>query len=41
MISLICGIQKHDTNDLIYKTDLESKVMVITKEEWERDKLAG
>ena len=25
MISLICGIQKHDTNELIYKTETDSQ----------------
>ena len=38
MISLICGILKNDTNQLIYKTnrltDIENKLM-ITKEERE------
>ena len=26
MISLICGIQKNDTNELIYKTEMDSDI---------------
>ena len=44
MTSLICGILKKDTNELIYKAeidrDTENKLMV-TKVERGRDKLGG
>ena len=44
MRSLICGILKKDTNELIYKdrnrpTDIENKLMVTKGERGERDKL--
>ena len=45
MISLICGILKNNTNELIYKTntvtDVENKLMVTGGLEagWGRDKL--
>ena len=43
MISLICGILKSDTNELIYKTETDSqtenKLMVAKRERgWGRDK---
>ena len=27
MISLICGIEKNDTNELIYKTEIDSQTL--------------
>ena len=27
MISLICGIEKNDTNEFIYKTEIESQTL--------------
>ena len=43
MISLICGILKNGTNELIYKTaiDSENKLIVFKGERWERDELGG
>ena len=40
VISLICGILKNNTNELIYKTeiDIENKLMVKGKK-WGRNKL--
>ena len=43
MISLICGILKSDTNELIYKTETDSQTenkLMVTKRErgWGRDK---
>jgi len=38
MISLICGIEKGDTNELIYKTerltDFKNKLLVIEGKMW-------
>ena len=44
MISLICGIQKNDTNELVYKAEVdpqtENKLTVTKGERWlGRDKL--
>ena len=43
MISLICGILKKATNELVYKTEIESdvenKLMVTKGEKRKRDKL--